>query len=69
VDQKLEEFLNLHSAYLTPIIADFLKKRKTKDPGIQGMISDLGLLAFERNQFIKKLEKIDQAFSQRLKDQ
>ena len=49
MDQKLEEFLNLHSAYLTPIIADFLKKRKTKDPGLQGMISDLGLLAFERN--------------------
>jgi hypothetical protein len=63
VDQKLEEFLNLHSAYLTPIIADFLKKRKNKDPGLQVMISDLSLLAFERNLFIKKLEKIDQAFS------
>jgi len=33
------------------------------------MISDLGILAFERNLFIKKLEKIEQAFTQRLKDQ
>lgn len=53
---------------MTPIIAKFLKKRKARDPGLQEMISDLSLLAFERNQFIMKLEKLDKAFQQRLKD-
>ena len=55
VDKKLEEFLSAHSAYLTPVIANFLRKRKQGTLGTREMIIDLSIIAYERNKFIKSL--------------
>jgi len=66
VDHKLEEFLNAHSAYLTPVIANFLKKRKQGTLETREMIIDLSIIAHERNKFINSLSSLERAFQQRL---
>lgn len=68
VDAKLEEFLTAHSNYLTPMIANFLRRKKAREPGVQEMITDLALIQFERNQFMKTIKKMEESFNQRLVD-
>ena len=45
-----------------------MKKRKLGKLTINEWVSDLQIIAHERNTFVKKLEQLDSAFTQRLKD-
>lgn len=68
VDAKLEEYLLAHSNFLTPMIANFLRKKKAREPGVQDMITDLTLIQYERECFLKTIKQMEKSFNHRLED-
>eukprot|EP00347_Sterkiella_histriomuscorum_P009499 403340982 len=63
LQSKHEAYLKLHSQNLSTHIQNYLNKiEKGQEIQINERISDLGLMAFERKQFIKSLHKLKKAF-------
>ena len=68
IDQKLEQFLNIHSMNLTQSVRNYLEKNKTKKMNEEQTISQLGMIAFERKRFLKALKNVETRFQRRLKE-
>lgn len=63
IDQKLEEYLRSHSQQLSFHIQTYLNRvEKGQEIPVNERISNLGIMAFERSQFLKTLRKVKRAF-------
>lgn len=63
VNQKLQEYLKENSEYLSGSVQRYLENvDKGQKIEVDDRISNLGLLTFERKEFMKNLESIRQAF-------
>ncbi len=63
VNQKLQEYLKENSEYLSGSVQRYLESvDKGQKIEVDDRISNLGLLTFERKEFMKNLESIRQAF-------
>lgn len=59
IDARLEEYLRSHSQQLSLHIQKYLDKvEKGVEIPVNERISNLGIMAFERSQFIKTLRKV-----------
>ena len=56
------------SVYLTPKVNDYLRKKHDGTINDEEMMSQLGILAFERRKFVETIKTVEKAFKQRLKD-
>ena len=68
VDQKLEQFMNIHSMNLALPVRHFIEKSKLHTLTDEETISSLGLIAFERKKFLRSLKMVETNFQRRLKE-
>lgn len=63
INQRLEDYLRSHSQQLSLHVQQYLNKIASGvDVPVNEKISNLGIMAFERSQFIKTLRKVQRAF-------
>ena len=59
VDQKLEQFLSIHSMNLSIGVRQYLEKSKQRKLTDEEAVSNLGLIAFERKKFLASLKAVE----------
>ena len=63
IDVRLEEYLMSHSQQLSLHVQEYLRKiERGQDVPVNERISNLGIMAFERKQFVQSLKKVRIAF-------
>ena len=59
IDQKLDQFLSIHSMNLTSNVREYLDKAREGKLSSEETISKLGLVAFERKKFLKSVAVVE----------
>ena len=68
IDVRLEEYLMSHSQQLSLHVQEYLRKiERGQDVPVNERISNLGIMAFERKQFVHSLRKVRNAFEYQMK--
>lgn len=68
VDDKLDQFLNIHSINLTSSVRKYIENSKLRKMTDTETISQLGLVVYERKRFLRALKIVETRFQRRLKE-
>ena len=64
VNETLQKYLLQNAEYVSKPVEDYLKTVEGKKPiDVEQRITNLGMLAYERQEFLKKLSKVSGSFS------
>ena len=67
VDQRLEEYLRRNAQHLSYHVQQYIKRSRDNELSANEKISSLGLLTYERKQFVESLKKMQNAFGVQLR--